>query len=105
MARNNQSPVGSPRQGLVLGTTSFFLCFAAWGLVSAFAPRFRELFSLSATRTAVLVATPVLLGALARIPLGLLTDRFGGRRVFGLLLPVLAVLVWTVPAQTSYMTL
>ncbi len=76
----------SARQHLALATISFTLCFAAWGLISAFAPRFRTLFALSATQTALLVAVPVLLGSLARIPMGMLTDRFGGRVVFSLLM-------------------
>src|SRR5262245_61814130 len=67
---------------LALGTVSFAVCFAAWGLISAFAPRFRELFALTATQTAFLVAVPVLLGSLARLPVGMLADRFGGRAVF-----------------------
>ena len=29
---------------VALGTASFTLCFAAWGLISAFAPRFRKMF-------------------------------------------------------------
>ena len=69
----------SQKWQLLLGTVSFTVCFAAWGLVSAFAPRFRQLLHLTATQTAFLVAVPVLLGALARIPMGMLTDRFGGR--------------------------
>ncbi|MGA7365240.1 MAG: hypothetical protein WBX04_08940, partial [Candidatus Sulfotelmatobacter sp.] len=68
---------GSQNRHLLLGTVSFTFCFAAWGLISAFAPHFRELLHLSATQTAFLVAVPVLLGALARIPMGMLTDRFG----------------------------
>ncbi len=55
---------------LILGTLSFAVCFAAWGLIGAFAPRFREMFSLTATQTALLVAVPVLLGSLARLPDG-----------------------------------
>ena len=62
---------------LALGTVSFAVCFAAWGLISAFAPRFRELFHLSASETALLVAVPVLLGSLARLPMGILADRLG----------------------------
>ena len=31
-----------PNLQLALGTLSFTVCFAAWGLISAFAPRFRE---------------------------------------------------------------
>jgi len=70
---------------------SFTVCFAAWGLISAFARRFRELYRLSQSETAFLVAVPVLLGALARIPMGMLTDRFGGRTVFTALMIAVAV--------------
>src|SRR5262245_14260423 len=76
----------SSRLQLVLGTVSFAICFAAWGLISAFAPQFRELFHLNSTQTALLVAVPVLLGALLRIVTGMLADRFGGRLVFAVLM-------------------
>jgi NNP family nitrate/nitrite transporter-like MFS transporter len=97
-------PSGPPTAGrqLALGTISFAVCFTAWGLISAFAPRFREIFHLSATETAFLVAVPVLLGSLARIPVGLLADRFGGRVVFALLTLVVAVPVFLVPQTTSF---
>jgi NNP family nitrate/nitrite transporter-like MFS transporter len=87
---------------LILGTVSFAVSFAVWGLISAFAPRFREMFSLSATQTAFLVAIPVLLGALLRLPLGMLADRFGGRSVFTVLLILVAAPAWIVPEAGSY---
>lgn len=87
---------------LALGTISFTICFAAWGLIGAFAPRFRELFHLSASETAFLVAVPVLLGSLARIPMGMLTDRFGGRAIFPALMAIAALAAWMVPAQSTY---
>jgi MFS transporter, NNP family, nitrate/nitrite transporter len=87
---------------LALGTVSFAICFAAWGLISAFAPRFRETFHLTATQTAFLVAVPVLLGALLRIVTGMLADRFGGRAIFSLLLIVVAVPAYLVPVVSSY---
>lgn len=90
------------RLQLLLGTVSFAICFAAWGLISAFAPRFRELFHLSATQTALLVAVPVLLGALLRIVTGMLADRFGGRAVFAALMLVVAVPAYLVPGVSSY---
>src|SRR5947207_11526669 len=97
-----EEPVKSARQHLALATISFTLCFAAWGLISAFAPRFRTLFALSASETALLVAVPVLLGSLARIPMGMLTDRYGGRATFSILMAVIAFPVWIVPWQTTY---
>jgi NNP family nitrate/nitrite transporter-like MFS transporter len=93
------------RRHVALGTISFTVCFAAWGLISAFAPRFREILHLTASETALLVAVPVLLGSLARIPMGILTDRFGGRAVFSILMVAVAVPVWLVPQQPTYLSL
>ncbi|HLK61988.1 MAG TPA: MFS transporter [Bryobacteraceae bacterium] len=90
------------RRHITLGTISFTVCFAAWGLIGAFAPRFREVLQLSAQQTALLVAVPVLLGSLARIPMGILTDRFGGRAIFVILMAAVAIPVWMVPSQSTY---
>jgi NNP family nitrate/nitrite transporter-like MFS transporter len=84
-----------------LGTVSFAVSFAAWGLVSAFAPHFRERFGLSASQTALVVSTPVLLGALARLPAGMLADRWGARVVFPLLMALAAVPAWWLPHAAS----
>jgi len=91
-----------PNLQLALGTLSFAICFAAWGLISAFAPRFREVFHLTATQTAFLVAIPVLLGALLRVATGMLADRFGGRAIFALLMIIVAVPAYVVPMVPSY---
>jgi NNP family nitrate/nitrite transporter-like MFS transporter len=90
------------RRHVALGTISFIVCFAAWGLTGAFAPRFREIYHLTQSETALLAAVPVLLGSLARIPMGILTDRFGGRVMFTVLMAVAAIPVWIAPQQTSY---
>jgi NNP family nitrate/nitrite transporter-like MFS transporter len=91
-----------PNLQLLLGTLSFTICFAAWGLISAFAPRFREVFHLTATQTAFLVGVPVLLGALLRIVTGMLADRFGGRAIFTLLMLAVAIPAYGVPLASSY---
>ncbi len=74
-------------------------------MVGAFAPHFRQLLKLSATEGALLVAVPVLLGSLGRIPLGMLTDRVGGRTVFSLLMALVAVPAFLIPQATSYKSL
>jgi NNP family nitrate/nitrite transporter-like MFS transporter len=91
-----------PNRQLAVGTISFAVCFAAWGLISAFATRFRDFYHLSASQTALLVAVPVLLGSLARLPIGLLTDRFKGRGVFTALLLFSAVPPLLAPMVSSY---
>src|ERR1051326_6598665 len=67
---------------LLLGTGAFALCFAAFGSVSAMMPVLKKQFHLAPMQASIAMAIPVLLGSLGRIPLGLLTDRLGGRRVF-----------------------
>src|SRR3954465_7778388 len=95
-------PNSAATWNLVYGTISFAICFAAWGLISAFAPAFRSELHLSAQSTALLVAVPVLLGSLARIPMGMLTDRFGGRLVFSALFLLVAVAASLVPLVHTY---
>jgi nitrate/nitrite transporter NarK len=97
-----RATTASPTKALALATISFALSFAAWGLVGGLASVFTSLYSLSASQTALLVAVPVLLGSLARLPMGMLTDRFGGRPVFTALLAFSSLAAFVVPLTTSY---
>ena len=99
------TPSGSDARALALATLSFFVSFAAWGLMGGLAPVFADLYDLTASQTALLVAVPVLLGSLARLPMGMLTDRFGGRAVFTLLLLASAAAAVVVPSTWSYASL
>jgi len=95
--------VPSPaRTQLTLATVSMAVCFASWGLIGPFASRFREIFHLTSSQTAFLVATPVLLGSLARLPMGILTDRYRGRLVFSVLMLFAAVPAFLIPRADSY---
>ena len=99
------TPSGSDARALALATLSFFVSFAAWGLMGGLAPVFADRYDLTASQTALLVAVPVLLGSLARLPMGMLTDRFGGRAVFTLLLLASAAAAVVVPSTWSYPSL
>jgi MFS transporter, NNP family, nitrate/nitrite transporter len=83
------APAGERREGLavrmlVLATIGFAVNFWAWALLSPLGPRFKEILQLSSGQQALLVAVPVIVGSLGRIPVGALTDRFGGRVMFPL---------------------
>src|SRR5262245_29611621 len=67
---------------LALATGAFALCFAVFGSVSAMMPVLKKQFHLAPVQVSVAMAIPVLLGSLGRIPLGMLADRLGGRKVF-----------------------
>jgi NNP family nitrate/nitrite transporter-like MFS transporter len=79
-------PAHDATPNLVLATVAFGLCFSAWGLLAPLARRFEDDLDLTSTKTAVLIAIPVVLGSLLRIPVGALTDRLGGRVMFTVIL-------------------
>ncbi|MEU7002354.1 MFS transporter [Nonomuraea sp. NPDC046570] len=87
MGTDRQAPAGGGRRALMLtlATLGFAVNFWAWALLSPLGPRFKDLLSLSASQQALLVAVPVIVGSLGRIPVGALTDRFGGRVMFPLI--------------------
>ncbi|MFC8502584.1 MFS transporter [Pedococcus sp. NPDC057267] len=72
---------------LALATVGFAVNFWAWALLSPLGPRFKDVLALSSGQQALLVAVPVIVGSLGRIPVGALTDRLGGRLMF----PVVSV--------------
>jgi NNP family nitrate/nitrite transporter-like MFS transporter len=77
-------PVAPGRPALMLGlaTLGFAVNFWAWALLSPLAPRFKDALHLTPLQQSLLVAVPVVVGSLGRIPVGALTDRFGGRLMF-----------------------
>jgi NNP family nitrate/nitrite transporter-like MFS transporter len=82
MRTESSANTGLAMRVLVLATVGFAINFWAWALLSPLGPRFKELLHLSGGQQALLVAVPVLVGSLGRIPVGALTDRYGGRVMF-----------------------
>lgn len=79
--------VRSPWLMLAVATTGFVVNFWAWALLSPLGPLFRDqgtLGALSESDVALMVAVPVVVGSLGRIPVGALTDKLGGRVMFPL---------------------
>jgi MFS transporter, NNP family, nitrate/nitrite transporter len=85
---------GRPALMLAVATAGFAATFWAWALLSPLASTLHERLHLTAFQQALLVAVPVLVGSLGRIPVGALADRLGARRMFPAvaLLTVLPVL-------------
>lgn len=86
-SKSGSSPSGAPVSGrawlmLALATVGFAVNFWAWALLSPLGPRFKDGLDLSSFEQSLLVAVPVVVGSLGRIPVGALTDRFGGRVMF-----------------------
>jgi NNP family nitrate/nitrite transporter-like MFS transporter len=92
-------------RNLALATAAFALCFSAWGMLAPLAPKVQDKLDLSNTEVAIMIAIPVLLGSLLRIPLGWLTDRVGGRVIFTAMLGYSAGAALLIGFATSYVAL
>ena len=79
---------------LAVSTWAFVVCFAVWLMFGVIGIPIRKELALTGFEFGLLTSTPVLTGALFRLPLGIWTDRFGGRVVMVLLLVGCAVPVW-----------
>ncbi|MGW1274596.1 MFS transporter, partial [Streptomyces sp. NPDC002491] len=92
MAQGSRSKSGGASPGasapgrawlmLATATVGFAVNFWAWALLSPLGPRFKDGLDLSSFQQSLLVAVPVVVGSLGRVPVGALTDRFGGRVMF-----------------------
>ncbi len=87
---------------LFVTTFAFLMCFTVWMMFGVIGIPIRRELNLNGTEFGLLMATPVLSGAVLRVPLGIWTDRFGGRRVMVILLVLCAVPVWLVGYATAY---
>lgn len=89
---------------LVVATVGFALNFWAWALLSPLGPRFKDILELTSGQQALAVAVPVIVGSLGRIPVGALTDRFGGRVMFPIvsLATIVPVLYLGLSGQYSF---
>ena len=89
---------------LAMNTVAFTVCFAAWmmnGVLVTFLVD-NALYDWGPAQMGWLIGIPVLSGAILRLPLGLATDKWGGRIVFGVLLLVCAVPMYLVGHCDGY---
>lgn len=87
---------------LTSSTFAFTICFAVWMMFAVLGIPIKAQLGLNETEFGLLAATPVLTGSLVRVPLGIWTDRFGGRIVFFLLLLSTVLPIYLLSYATAY---
>ena len=92
----------SPMLVLCVTTLAFLVCFVVWMMFGVLGIGLRTELGLNSTEFGMLTATPVLTGALLRVPLGIWSDRFGGRIVMTLLLVVCAIPVFLIAYAAAF---
>ncbi len=87
---------------LTMNTVGFTACFAVWVMFSVIGIPIRTGLNLSETEFGLLTATPILTGAILRLPLGMMTDRFGGRPVYIGLMASIIIPLFLISRATEY---
>src|SRR5262245_51179462 len=95
---------GSTR-ALTVSTIAFAIAFAVWGMISPMAKTLQKEMHLSEQQTWLIIALPVLLGAIGRLPIGMLAERYGGRIVFGVLLSLVSIPAFMLSRAHTYQDL
>ncbi len=87
---------------LIVSTFAFTVCFMVWMMFGVIGIPIKKSLDLSATQFGLLTATPILTGSLVRVPLGIWTDRFGGRIVMFLLMLSTVIPIWMMSYASQY---
>ena len=93
---------GERRQALGMSTIAFTACFAVWTLFSIIGIRIQKELGLNNAEFGLLVGTPILTGAVSRLFIGILADRFGGRKVMALVMLTGAAAAFLLSYAHSY---
>lgn len=87
---------------LSMSTLAFTVCFAVWVMFSIIGIPIKATLNLNETEFGILVATPILSGSLIRLPLGMWTDRYGGRSVFLILMLCTVLPIYVIGDASKY---
>ncbi|MCL4523192.1 MAG: MFS transporter [Acidobacteria bacterium] len=89
---------------LTMNTLAFTVCFACWMMNGVLITYLIEQGAYKWTESQIgwLIGIPVLSGSLARLPVGILTDKYGGRPVYGLLMLISAIPMYFMSQANSY---
>ncbi|HEY0826062.1 MAG TPA: nitrate/nitrite transporter, partial [Ramlibacter sp.] len=87
---------------LTVSTLAFTVCFMVWMMFGVIGIPIKKMLNLNATEFGLLTATPVLTGSLIRVPLGIWTDRFGGRIVMAVLMAVTVPAIFLMAYATEF---
>ena len=87
---------------LIVSTVAFTVCFMVWMMFGVIGVPIKKMLNLNATQFGLLMAMPVLTGSLVRVPLGIWTDRYGGRIVMTVLMALTVPAIWLMSYATAY---
>lgn len=102
----NTNSLSQSHKILFLNTLAFTVCFACWTLNGVLVTFLVDngIFHWTVIQVGWLLGIPILTGSIMRLPIGILTDKFGGKYVFSLLLILCSIPLFLLPYATSFLT-
>jgi NNP family nitrate/nitrite transporter-like MFS transporter len=108
MAHTTLPPGDSPQRTrqawsvLIVSTFAFTVCFMVWMMFGVIGIPIKKMLNLNSTQFGLLMSMPVLTGSLVRVPLGIWTDKFGGRIVMAAVMATTVPAIWMMGYATEY---
>jgi len=108
MALPSHPAAAAPHRGrqawsvLIVSTLAFTVCFMVWMMFGVIGIPIKKALNLNSTQFGLLTAMPVLTGSLVRVPLGIWTDKYGGRIVMAVLLAAPIPAIWLMGSAAEY---
>ncbi|KRB35119.1 MULTISPECIES: nitrate/nitrite transporter [unclassified Acidovorax] len=108
MANATLPPGDSPQRTrqawsvLIVSTFAFTVCFMVWMMFGVIGIPIKKMLNLNSTQFGLLMSMPVLTGSLVRVPLGIWTDKFGGRIVMAAVMATTVPAIWLMSYATEY---
>ena len=108
MAPTTLSPGDSPQRTrqawsvLIVSTLAFTVCFMVWMMFGVIGIPIKKMLNLNSTQFGLLMSMPVLSGSLVRVPLGIWTDKYGGRIVMAAVMAATVPAIWVMGYATEY---
>ena len=100
----NTNSLSKSHRMLFLNTLAFTVCFACWTLNGVLVTYLvdKGIFNWSVVQVGWLLGIPILTGSIMRLPMGILTDKFGGKYVFSFLLLLCSIPLFLLPTADSF---
>ena len=108
MAHTTLPPGDSPQRTrqawsvLIVSTFAFTVCFMVWMMFGVIGIPIKKMLNLNSTQFGLLMSMPVLTGSLVRVPLGIWTDKYGGRIVMACVMAITVPAIWLMTYATEY---
>ena len=108
MATTPLPPGDSPQRSrqawsvLIVSTFAFTVCFMVWMMFGVIGIPIKKMLNLNSTQFGLLMSMPVLTGSLVRVPLGIWTDKYGGRIVMAAVMAATVPAIWMMSYATAY---